>query len=66
METFHDRSRRLARAAAATWMEIDSFLAANPDISPVELQDKLFALESAAEQAAYAYWENNDAEDAQG
>jgi hypothetical protein len=33
METFHDRSRRLARAAAASWMEIDSFLEAHPDIS---------------------------------
>lgn len=66
METFHERARRLARATAATWMEIDSFLAANPDPQSVELQDKLFALESAAEQAAYAYWDNNDAEDAKG
>lgn len=62
METFHDRARRLARAAAATWMEIDSSLAANPDMSPAEAKEQLFALESAAEQAREDYWENADAE----
>ncbi|MGA4442568.1 hypothetical protein ACPA2N_25730 [Ectopseudomonas hydrolytica] len=62
METYHDRARRLARAVAATWMEIDSFLAAAPDMNSDEAQERLFALESAAEQAREDYWENADAE----
>lgn len=66
METFLDRSRRLAKAAAQRWADVDAFLAKNPDLTDVKQTDALFALESAAEQAGIAYWENIDAEDAKG
>lgn len=40
-------------------------MAASPGMSEVKNQDLLFRLQSAAEQAAWAYWENVDTEDAE-
>lgn len=64
-ETSRERHRRLAMAAAAAaWKEVADFMAKDPDMSQVENTDLLFRLQSAAEQAAWAYWENVDEEDA--
>lgn len=64
-ETSNERHQRLAMAAAAAWKEVADLMAANRDMGDVRNQDVLFRLQSAAEQAAWAYWENVDAEDAE-
>lgn len=64
LETSRERHQRLAMAAAAAWKEVADFMAKDPDMSQVENADLLFRLQSAAEQAAWAYWQNVDDEDA--
>ncbi|MBD9415884.1 hypothetical protein IB234_15080 [Pseudomonas sp. PDM16] len=66
MDPFKERSRRLARAAAASWSEIDSYLSSDPDLSTSDAKEHMFQLESVAEQAHNDYFENADAEDAKG
>lgn len=63
-ETSNERYRRMAMAAAASWKEVAYLLAKRPDMGDVQNQDLLFRLQSAAEQAVWAYWENVDDEDA--
>lgn len=64
-ETSNERHQRLAMVAAAAWKEVADLMAANPDMADVKNQDLLFRLQSAAEQAAWSYWENVDKEDAE-
>ncbi|BBP81186.1 hypothetical protein PHLH8_08280 [Pseudomonas sp. Pc102] len=63
-ETSNERHQRLAMAAAAAWKEVADLVAKNPDMRRVENVDLLFRLQSAAEQAGWAYWENVEEEDA--
>lgn len=63
-ETSNKRHKRLAMAAAAAWKEVADLMAKRPDMGDVANQDLLFRLQSAAEQAGWAYWENVDDEDA--
>lgn len=64
-ESSKDRHQRLALAAAVAWKEVSDFMRADPDMGQVQNQDMLFRLQSAAEQAGWAYWENVDTEDAE-
>lgn len=64
-ETSNERHQRLAMAAAAAWKEVADLMAKHPDMGDVRNQDLLFRLQSAAEQAVWAYWENVDTEDAE-
>lgn len=63
-ETSRERHMRLSLSAAAAWKEVHDFMAKDPDMGDVKNQDLLFRLQSAADQAAWAYWENVDEEDA--
>lgn len=63
-ETSRANHMRLALAAAAAWKEVHDFLAKGPDMGDVKSVDLLFRLQSAAEQACMAYWDNIDDEDA--
>ncbi|MGA6105651.1 hypothetical protein [Pseudomonas solani] len=49
---------RLSLAAAAAWKEVHDFMAKDPDMRRGENVDLLFGLQSAAEQACMAYWDN--------
>lgn len=62
-ETSNERHQRLAMAAAAAWKEVADLMAKRTDMGDVRNQDLLFRLQSAAEQAVWAYWENVDEED---
>lgn len=64
-ETSNERHQRLAMAAAAAWKEVADLMAKRPEMGDVKNQDLLFRLQSAAEQAVWAYWENVDKEDAE-
>lgn len=64
-EASNERHQRLAMAAAAAWKEVADLMAKRPDMGDVSNQDLLFRLQSAAEQAVWAYWENVDTEDAE-
>ncbi|MBD9416982.1 hypothetical protein IB234_20650 [Pseudomonas sp. PDM16] len=66
METLRESSRRLARAAAASWTEIDGYLSSDPDLSAADAKERMFQLESVAEQAHNDYFENVDADGAWG
>ncbi|MBB4817096.1 hypothetical protein HNP29_000453 [Pseudomonas alcaligenes] len=63
-ETSRERHMRLAMAAAAAWKEVHDYMEKDPDMRKVENVDLLVRLQSAAEQAAMAYWDNMNEEDA--
>ncbi len=64
-QTNRERHMRLAKAAAAAWVEVHDFMAKDPDMNQLNHKELLLRLQSAVRQADLAYWENVDAEAAQ-
>lgn len=64
METFKERSRRLAKVACASWAAIDQYLSSDPDLNSSDARERMFQLESVVEQAHDDYFEAVDTEQA--
>ncbi|MDD0844613.1 hypothetical protein [Pseudomonas sp. Gutcm_11s] len=62
MATFKERSRRFAKAASAAWADLDQYLSTDPDLTTPEVRERMFQLESVAQQAHDDYFESVDSE----
>lgn len=62
MATFKERSRRFAKAASTAWADLDQYLSTDPDLTTPEVRERMFQLESVAQQAHDDYFESVDSE----